>query len=53
MSQKETVVCFFVSGVVKGSALTKQREQKSSSENTVQEVSLVFCSLMPGSQCQG
>lgn len=36
------------SGVVKGSALTKQREQKSSSESTVQEASLVFCSLRPG-----
>ncbi len=49
---KETVVCFD-SGVVKGSALTKQREQKSSSESTVQEASLVFCPLRPGSQCQG
>lgn len=43
---------FFHSGVVKGSALTKRREQKSSSENTVQEASLVFCSLRPRYQCQ-
>lgn len=49
---EETVVCFD-SSVVKRSALTKQREQKSSSESTVQEASLVFCSLRPRSQCQG
>lgn len=46
-----------------GSALTKQHEQKSSSENTVQEASLVFLSgpgpsarlhlFLEGKKCRG
>lgn len=44
----ETVVCVFDGGVVKGSALTKQREQKQCRRR-------LWSSVLsgPGSQCQG